>query len=71
MNKWIKCLVSFWMWIAVVLVSFMMIVISVVASAIPQIAVPVFAVVIFAVSLAVVIINPGIFAKQNSTATGV
>ena len=70
MSKWLKCLVSFWLWIAVVLVSFMMIVVSAVASAIPQVAVTIFAVVIFAASLAVAIINPGIFAKQTTTATG-
>lgn len=70
MSKWLKCLVSFWLWIAVILVSFMMIVISAVASAIPQVAVTIFAVVIFAASLAVVIINPGIFAKMTTTATG-
>ena len=70
MSKWLKCLVSFWLWIAVVLVSFMMIVVSAAASAIPQVAVTIFAVVIFAASLAVAIINPGIFAKQTTTATG-
>lgn len=70
MKKWIKCLVSFWIWIGVVLTSFMMIVVSAVASAIPQVAVTVFAAVIFAATLAVAIINPGIFAKQTTTATG-
>lgn len=70
MKKWIKCMVSFWIWIGVVLASFMMIVVSAVASAIPQVAVTVFAAVIFAASLAVAIINPGIFAKQTTTATG-
>lgn len=70
MSKWLKCLVSFWLWIAVILVSFMMIVISAVVSAIPQVAVTIFAVVIFAASLAVAIINPGIFAKMTTTATG-
>ena len=71
MGKLAKCFVSFWLWIAVVLVSFMMLVVSVVASPVPQIAVTVFAVVIFAAAIAVPIINPGIFAKQTSTATGV
>lgn len=71
MKKWTKCLISFWLWISVVLVSFMMIVISLVVSAIPQVAVTIFAVVIFAAALAVPIINPGIFAKQISSATGV
>lgn len=71
MRKWAKCLVSFWLWIAVTLVSFMMLVVSFVASPVPRVAVTVFAVVIFGLSIAVPIINPGIFAKQASTATGV
>lgn len=70
MKKWTKCLISFWMWIAVILVSFMMIVVSVVASSIPQVAVAIFAAVIFGLSIAVPIINPGIFAKQITSATG-
>ena len=71
MKKWLKCLVGFWLWIAVTLVSFMMLVVSVVASPIPKAAVMTFAVVIFALSIAVPIINPGIFARQTKTATGV
>lgn len=71
MKKWTKCLLSFWMWIAVILVSFMMIVVSVVANTVPQIAVAIFAAVIFGLSIAVPIINPGIFAKQITSATGV
>ena len=71
MKKWLRCPVGFWLWITVTLVSFMMLVISVVASPIPKAAVTVFAVVIFALSIAVPIINPGIFARQTKTATGV
>lgn len=71
MTKWTKCLISFWLWIAVILVSFMMIVVSIVASTVPQIAVAIFAAVIFGLSIAVPIINPGIFAKQITSATGV
>lgn len=71
MKKWIKCLLSFWMWIAVILVSFMMLIVSLVASSIPQVAVAIFAAVIFGLSIAVPIINPGIFAKQITSATGV
>ena len=71
MKKWIKCLVGFWLWIAVTLVSFMMLVVSVVASPIPKAAVVTFAVVIFALSIAAPIVNPGIFARQTKTATGV
>lgn len=70
MEKWTKCLISFWLWISVILVSFMMIVVSVVASSIPQVAVAIFAAVIFGLSIAVPIINPGIFAKQITSATG-
>lgn len=71
MKKWLRCPVGFWLWIAVTLVSFMMLVVSVVASPIPKAAVMTFAVVIFALSIAVPIINPGIFARQTKTATGV
>lgn len=68
MKKWTKCLISFWLWIAVILVSFMMII---VASTVPQIAVAIFAAVIFGLSIAVPIINPGIFAKQITSETGI
>ncbi|MDE7226922.1 MAG: hypothetical protein K2N31_01215 [Treponemataceae bacterium] len=71
MKKWLKCLVSFWLWIAVTLVSFMMSVVSVAASPIPKAAVTAFAAVILALSIAVPVVNPGIFAKQSKTATGV
>lgn len=70
MKNWLKSLVSFWLWIAVTLVSFMMFVVSVAASPIPKAVVTVFAVVIFALSIAVPIVNPGIFARQTKTATG-
>ena len=59
------------MWVGVILVSFMMLVVSFVASAIPQIAFAIFAAVVFGLSIAVAIINPGIFAKQITSATGV
>jgi len=71
MKKWTKCLLSFWMWIAVILVSFMMLIVSLVANSVPQIAFAIFAVVIFGLSIAVPIINPGIFARQNTSSTGV
>lgn len=70
MKKWTKCLFSFWLWIAVVLVSFMMAVVSIAASSVPKAAVVVFAAVIFTLDLASVVVNPGIFAKQISSATG-
>lgn len=71
MKKWTKCLICFWMWIAIILVSFMMLVVSFVASVVPQIAVAIFAGIVFGLSIAVPIINPGIFAKQITSATGV
>lgn len=71
MNKLLKGFVCFWPWIAVILASFMMLIISVVASPIPPIAVTIFAVVIFGLSIAAPIINPAIFTKQTTTATGV
>lgn len=70
MRKWTKCLLSFWLWIAVDLVSFMMAAVSIAASAVPKAVVVVFAAVIFTLALASVIVNPGIFAKQTSSATG-
>ena len=59
------------MWITVILVSFMILVVSLVANAVPQLAFAIFAIVIFGLSIAVPIINPGIFAKQITSATGV
>ena len=59
------------MWITVILVSFMMLVVSLVANAVPQLAFAIFAIVIFGLSIAIPIINPGIFAKQITSATGV
>ena len=53
-----------------VLASFMMAVVSIVASSVPKAAVVIFAAVIFTLALASVIVNPGIFAKQVSSATG-
>lgn len=70
MKKSLKFLVTFWLCIFVILVSFMMAVISIAAGGIPHFVVTVFALVIFAASLAVAIINPGIFARHTTTATG-
>ena len=57
----VKALISFWGWVCVILLSFMLAVVAFVAETVP--------VVIFAVSLTVVILNPGIFAKQHTTET--
>lgn len=70
MSRTLKSLVSFWLWVGVVLVSFMLIVVSIAADAIPQVVVTVFAVVIFGAAIAVLIVNPGIFARQTTAATG-
>ena len=61
----VKALISFWGWVCVILLSFMLAVVAFVAEAVPVVVV----FVIFAVSLTVVILNPGIFAKQHTTET--
>ena len=48
----------------------MMAVVSIAASSVPKAAVVIFAAVIFTLALASVVVNPGIFAKQISSATG-
>lgn len=70
-NGMIKALISFWIWIAIVLSSFFMFVLAAISSTIPKPFVIVFAIVVFALSLAVPVINPGIFIKRYTTATGV
>lgn len=66
----LKALVSFWCWIAIMLSSFMMFVLAVVCRTDTRPLAIVFSVVVFALSLAVPVMNPGIFAKRNTTATG-
>lgn len=70
LNGMLKVLVSFWCWIAIMLSSFMMFVLAVVCRTVPRPLAIVFAVVVFALSLAVPVMNPGIFAKRHTTATG-
>ena len=70
-NGMIKALISFWIWIAIVLSSFFMSVLAVISSTIPKPFAIVFATVIFVLSLAVPVINPGIFIKRYTAATGV
>ena len=65
----VMALISFWGWVCVILLSFMLAVVAFVAGAVPVVVVFVVAFVIFAVSLTVVILNPGIFAKQHTTET--
>ena len=70
LNGMLKALVSFWCWIAIMLSSFMMFVLAVVCRTVSRPLAIVFAVVVFALSLAVPVLNPGIFAKRHTTATG-
>ncbi len=64
LNGMLKALVSFWCWIAIMLSSFMMFVLAVVRTVPRPLAI------VFALSLAVPVMNPGIFAKRHTTATG-
>lgn len=64
MKKWTKCLVSFWLWVAVIIASFMMLIVSLIMPEIPQHAPAVFAAVILCLSGLMLLINPGIFARQ-------
>lgn len=66
----IKALIAFWGWIAVVLLSFMLAILALGKGNLPDAVVFIVALVIFAFSLAVAIVNPGIFAKRHTTETG-
>lgn len=61
----VKAIISFWGWVCVILLSFMLAVVSLAAGSVPVVVVFVVAFVIFAVSLTVVILNPGIFCKTT------
>lgn len=71
MNKMsdIKAIVCFWVWIGILLLSFVLALLAAV-TVVPNVVVLFFAVVIFAAALAVVVINLGIFVKRHTTATG-
>lgn len=70
LNGMLKALLSFWCWITIVLSSFFMIVLTVFSQTVSKSFAVVFAVLIFGLSLAVPVINPGIFVKRHTTATG-
>lgn len=65
-----KALISFWCWIAIMVSSFFMVVLAAFSPIVSKPFVIVFAILIFGLSLAVPVINPGVFAKRHTTATG-
>ena len=70
LNGMLRAFISLWCWIAIMLSSFLMFVLAVVGKTVSRPAAIVFAIVIFALSLVVPIVNPGIFVKRHTTATG-
>ncbi|MGP1604721.1 MAG: hypothetical protein ACTTGZ_09910 [Treponema sp.] len=69
-NGMLKAFISFWSWMAITLSSFLMIVLTAFSPIVSKPFVIVFAILIFGLSLAVPVINPGIFVKRHTTATG-
>lgn len=69
-NGMLKALITFWCWIAIIVSSFLMIVLTAFSPIVSKPFVIVFAILIFGLSLAVPVINPGIFVKRHTTATG-
>ena len=69
-NGLLKAFISFWSWMAITLSSFLMIVLTAFSPIVSKPFVIVFAILIFGLSLAVPVINPGIFVKRHTTATG-
>lgn len=69
-NGRLKAFISFWSWMAITLSSFLMIVLTAFSPIVSKPFVIVFAILIFGLSLAVPVINPGIFVKRHTTATG-
>lgn len=70
LNGMLKALISFWCWIAITVSSFFMIVLAALTPIVSKPFVIVFAILIFGLSLAVPVINPGVFVKRHTTATG-
>lgn len=70
LNGMRKALITFWCWIAIIVSSFLMIVLTAFSPIVSKPFVIVFAILIFGLSLAVPVINPGIFVKRHTTATG-
>ncbi|WP_147645126.1 hypothetical protein [Treponema pectinovorum] len=65
MTTWIKTSISFWLWISISLLSFLMIVVSLVEKNIPPIVVMIFSIMIFGLAMAVPIINLCVFEKTH------
>ena len=61
--------ISFWLWIGVILLSFMLAVLAI-ATTVPRPILVIVDLVIFVAGIAVPVINPGVFAKQHTTETG-
>lgn len=64
-----RALISFWLWIGVILLSFMLAVLAI-ATTVPRPILVIVDLVIFIAAIAVPVINPGVFAKQHTTETG-
>ena len=69
-NGLLKTFIIFWSWMAITLSAFFLFALAAVSKTVPRPAVIVFALVILALSIAAPVINPGIFAKRHTTATG-
>ena len=69
-NGLLKAFISFWSWMAITLSAFFLFALAAVSKTVPRPAIIVFAILIFGLSLAVPVINPGIFVKRHTTATG-
>ena len=69
-NGLLKAFISFWSWMLITLSAFFLFVLATVSKTVPRPAIIVFALVILALSIAAPVINPGIFAKRHTTATG-
>ena len=65
MTMWIKTFISFWIWISISVLSFLMIVISLVAENIPAVVVMIFSTVVFGLAMAVPIINLVLFESKH------
>ena len=65
-----KALITFWCWIAIIVSSFLVIVLTAFSPIVSKPFIIVFAIVILALSIAAPVINPGIFVKRHTTATG-
>lgn len=69
-NGLLKAFITFWSWMAITLSAFFLFVLTAFSPIVSKPFVIVFAILIFGLSLAVPVINPGIFVKRHTTATG-